>query len=311
MCPPKTFKKTVPNLYQCIMITIAFQLTGEQLVFLLQINIGDGSYNGDMCYINHNLAVSGLKSKIKVFDEETGSVLHEWKSCHIAICLMAFESDGKEYLLEGCTLCEVIRGYELTETTHNFKTFCENVIPDVMCKGPDSTILVLENNKSVKQLRFSEGKFHPGEFSFESNDVRDITFSGRHNIVLLLHQDKKNLTGIHIQTREVLLNSELQFHPLRRASEGIFNIFTLADGRVCIVTVLKTFVIDPRTGTVKYQLYSKSHSPEGLLWTIASCYNGNQQRLSAKSSFREMNHRISVFNIMPERFLPLYNITSK
>ena len=119
---------------------------------------------------------------IKVFDEETSSVLHEWKSCPGAKSLMAFEIDGKEYLLEGCDTCGVIRGYESPEKSHSYTTFCETTKPNMMCSGNANTIIVFENGPtkgSIRQLRFDGGKFLPDAFSFETNKVKDMTFSAK------------------------------------------------------------------------------------------------------------------------------------
>ena len=73
---------------------------------------------------------------------------------------MVFEVDGKEYLLEGCRDCKVIRGYESPETSPSHKTLCKDVVPSLLCKGPNSTVLVLEETKSIKQFRFSKGNLN-------------------------------------------------------------------------------------------------------------------------------------------------------
>ena len=42
---------------------------------------------------------------IRVYREETGSVLNEWNTCHLFPRLMVLDADGEEYLLESCIYC--------------------------------------------------------------------------------------------------------------------------------------------------------------------------------------------------------------
>ena len=276
-----------------------FQLKRTEMVFLSQFNIGKWMYYGDMCYIEHSLVIRGFLSyTIKVFDEESGRVLDQWETCHLGTCLLTYRIDTKTYLLEGCEYCEVIQGYILPEISCDCKTFCETIKPNVMCEGPKNSILVLENRKSIRQLGFSGGKLHPNEFSFDSDNVEDMGFSEKDGIVLLLHQDKKSLTGIHLQSRDVIWNSELQFSSLVESPGDISNIFTIADGRVCIVTLRKVFVIDPEKGTVMYQLFE--YNDEGFLWRIATCYNGHQQRLAVKSGSVKEEGKVSLYHLSPD-----------
>ena len=138
------------------MVFVSFQFTDGRMTFISQFNIDEVRHYGQMCYVNGNLVMSGVAlDTIRVYYEETGSVLHEWNSCHVSPCLMVFEIERKEYLLEGCAHCKVIRGYEAPETSSNYRTLYEDIVPSVMCQGPMSTVLVLEEKKSIKQLRFS------------------------------------------------------------------------------------------------------------------------------------------------------------
>ena len=128
---------------------------------LSQFNTTEVDFPSAMCYVNGNIVMGGVHPKtIRVYHEGTGRVLNEWNSCHTYPCLLMFETEGKEYLLECCTLCKVIRGYESPETTYSCKIMYEHTGHiTLICKGPTGTILLVEQ-KSVKQLGYSDGKFH-------------------------------------------------------------------------------------------------------------------------------------------------------
>ena len=129
-----------------IMSFVVFQFAESRLTHVSQFSIGEVKYSSEMCYVNGNIIMTGFTPKtIRVYHEETGSLLNEWNTCHMFPRLMAFETDGKEYLLEGCIYCKVIRGYEFPETSSSHTPFHKHITPHVMCKGPTDTILLFES----------------------------------------------------------------------------------------------------------------------------------------------------------------------
>ena len=266
-----------------------------------------------MCYVNGNLVVSGVTlDTIRVYHEETGNLLNEWKSCRVFPRLMGFEVEGKEYLLEGCIGCGAIHAYQFPETSSNYKTFCEHISPSVMCKGPAGTILVRECQKSIKQLRFSAGKFHPvHEFSFELVNVRNMCFCEKYGIVAMMnsdHSDRNTLTGVMLSTGQIVWkHTEIKFGSPMKTLEYSKEVFTMVDGRICLFNLHKLFVLEPKDGTVKYEIHDSTSS--GWIENIATRYNGNQQRFVITFT-SEKETRISVYYLLPESCLPLRSLTS-
>ena len=128
------------------------------MTFISQFTVGEVKYPSQMCYVNDNLVTDRVTPEtIRVYHEGTGSVLNEWNTCHIFPCLMEFQIEGKEHLLVGCMHCKVIRGYESPETSSSYKTLHRDIVPYVMCQGPNNTVLVLDEKNFIKQFRFSEG----------------------------------------------------------------------------------------------------------------------------------------------------------
>ena len=166
-------------------IFVVFQFTPT---FLSQFNIGEMRYPSEICYVNGNLVVhfvGATANTIRVFHEKSGRVLQEWNRCHARPHLMMFKINEKEYLLEGCRYCRMIRGYESPETSSCNKIFYKDIAPDTMCKGPNNTLLVLENN-SIKQLHFSEGHFNLTEqFPYELEDVHNMCYCKNYGIIIL------------------------------------------------------------------------------------------------------------------------------
>ena len=186
------------------------------MTFVAHFNIGEMKYPGEMCYVNGNLVrsihgVTGEKP-IRVIHEETGSVLQEWNSCHVLRHLMVLQIKEKEYLLQGCTYCQVIRGYESPEASSNYKIFKKDIAPDAICKGPNGTVLIFENS-SIKQFSFSDGYFHLADkFSFKLGNIRNMCYCEKYGIVIVLHEDRKSLTGVMLATGEVVwMRNEITF----------------------------------------------------------------------------------------------------
>ena len=284
------------------------------MIALSEFNIPEKGYPSQMCYVNGHIVMTGFTNDtIRVYHEETGSMLQEWNSCHMFPRLMAFEAEGKEYLLEGCTYytCMAIRGYESPETSSSSKVFYEHMAPDaMMCKGPTGTIFLVEK-KSVKQLRYSAGKFHlSGEFSCELEYVNEICYYEKYGIVVVLHEDCKTLTGVILATGQVAWKrTKIQFGSPAKVLDYFKDVLIIPDGRVCIFTLWKLFLLDPKTGTIVCELLDFTSSR--CIRKIATRRNGFQQRFAIQHSNHSIDKiQISVFYLLPERCLPLRNIIS-
>ena len=244
-----------------------FDVTGENMIM-------DRS-----CYVKDKLVITLYLSgkaihKTIVYDEEK-LVQEGEEPCSLPTSVMEFQIDGKEYLLQGCSICKIIRGYELPKT--NSKILFEGIFPNAMCKGPDGTIFVFDNtHKSLIQLRYCDGQFHLAqEFCMKCADVHSLCFSKNCGLVIALHSDRKTLTGFHFPTGQVTWKDrEIQ----TGSSPQVQSILVLPDGRVCIFTHEEVFALNPVNGAFLYTLHH-FHEPI-ITQAIAACYNGNQQKLA-------------------------------
>ena len=180
-----------------IRITSQFNITEEIGMIMMR----------NMCYVKDNLVatISYLEESTnitKVLDQ-TSNLVKEWASCHPFRSVMAFEIHGKDYLLEGCVICKIIRGYEFPQIES--KILCEGIFPNAMCKGPDGTILVFDNqDQSLKQMRYCDEQFLlEKEFSVGCADVHSLCLSENCDLVMALHCRRKTLTGFHFPSGQV------------------------------------------------------------------------------------------------------------
>ena len=287
-----------------------FQFTRTGMTLVSEFSLGELKYLTEMCYVNGNLVVSGVTlDTIRVYHEETGNLLNEWKSCQVFPRLMGFEVEGKEYLLEGCTGCGAIHAYQFPETSSNYKTFCEHISPSAMCKGPTGTILVRECQKSIKQLRFSAGKFHlVHECSFELENVRNMCYCEKYGIVVMMQSDRSTLTGVMLSTGHIVWkHTEYKFGSPPRILEYSKEVFTMVDGRISLFNLHKLFVLEPKDGAIKYEIHDSTGS--GWIGNITTRNNGHQLRFAIRITSGKQT-RVSVYYLLPERCLPLKSITS-
>ena len=290
------------------MTFVVFQFTGTAMTFISQFTIGEVKYPSQMCYVNGNIVICGFTPKtIRLYHEETGKPLQEWNTCHIFPYLMVFEIEGIEQLLEGCTTCKVIRGYESNETSSSRKILYEDIVPSAMCQGPNNTVLVLEKKSSIKQLRYSEGCFNlVHKFSYEFATVSNMCYCEKYGNVVLVHNNQTTLTGVALATGEVVWkHTEIQFGSPPKVLNQLKDVLTIPDGRICISALGELFVLDSKDGSIKYKLFClEGH---GCIWCIATCKNGYQQRLAFHHGGVEQTS-ISLYNILPERWRTLQNI---
>ena len=249
-----------------IRITSQFNITEENIIMF------------NLCYIKDNLVAAmhilrQITCKAKVYDE-TSNTVKEWAPCHALCSMMEFE----KYLLVGCTICEMILGYEFPEFQK--RIFREGISPNAMCKGPDGTILVFDNTqKSLNQLRFYDGQFFLAkEFSVERVDVHSLCFSQNCDFVIALHFDRKTLTGFHFPSGQIAWrHTEIQLGSLPQVLTGFQSILVLPDGRVCIFTEMEIFVLNPVDGTILSTLHHFQNP--GTIIATTTCCNGHLQKL--------------------------------
>ena len=253
-----------------------------------RFSIGDETMLTDtMCYVKNHLIITmcplGLFtcSKAKVYDE-IGNLVKEWECCHVRISMMGFEIQGKEYLLEGCPICEIIRAYEFPQIES--KILCEEISPGAMCKGPNGTILVFDNTqKSLKQLRYCEGKLlRVKQFHVDHTDVYCIhsCFSENCDTVIVLDRLRKTLTGFHLPSEQVAWqHNEIELGSSSPVLTDVQHILTLPDKRVCVFTTHEVFALNPVDGTMLYTLHPFQESCI-FLQSAATYYNRNQQKLA-------------------------------
>ena len=261
---------------------VVFQVAGKLNALTSRFSIPDtGMFVVTMCFVKDSLVVTGNPYgkntyKTKVYDDR-GALLKEWEPSHALACIMSFSIHGRDYLLESCTTCEMIRGYEFPQTES--KILCEGIFANAMCNGPDGTILVLHSEqKVIKQFNFSQGQFHLAEqFSMEFLDPHSLCYSDP--FAILLHNDKETFTGTNLGTGEVTWqNTEIQLSSPTHVPKKLRDIVTLPDGRICIYTQKEIFAVDPKDGTVLCHLLRLKD--EGIIRGVAASLNNNLQILA-------------------------------
>ena len=285
------------------------------MTFLSKFTIGEVQYPSQMCYVNGNLVMYGVNPEtIRVYYEETGIILNEWNSCHIFPCLMAFQIDGKEYLLVGCMYCKVICGYQSPETTSSNNTLLhlyKDIVPSVMCQGPNNTVLVFEEENSIKQLRFSEGHFDLARaFRISVQNIMNMCYCEESGIVVMVHNDRKTLTGVALASGEVVWkHTEIQFGSPAEVLNGFKDVFTIPDGRICIINLRELLVLDSKDGSIKDKLFHLEGTE--CIWSIAICNNGFHQRFAFHHGGLDQTQiSLCKFTFFSGRRLPLQNIIS-
>ena len=236
-----------------------------------------------MCYVKGNLVTTlhlpgEPTHKIKVYND-INNLVKEWEPCHGLPSLMNFEIHGKEYLLEGCRTCMVIRGYEFPQIKS--KILCEGISPEAMCKGPDDTILFFDTKQtSLKQLYYCDGQFLLAkDFSVDRADISGLCFSENSSTVIVLDRDRKTLTGFHFPSGRVAWqHTENQLGPSSQILTDFHHILTLPDERICVFTHKETFVLDPVDGRILYTLHH--FQKPGVITAATASYNGRQQKLA-------------------------------
>ena len=293
------------------MIFVVFQFTGRAMTFISQFTVGEVKYPSQMCYVNDNLVTDRVTPEtIRVYHEGTGSVLNEWNTCHIFPCLMEFQIEGKEHLLVGCMHCKVIRGYESPETSSSYKTLHRDIVPYVMCQGPNNTVLVLDEKNFIKQFRFSEGYLNLAyKLSLELESFENMCYCEKNGIIVAVHQNRKTVTGVALATGEVVWkHTEIKFGSPAKDLDYFRDVFTILGGRICISSLRELFVLDSKDGSIKYELFCLEG--RGCISSIATCNNGFQQRFAIQHGEPFEVEQISVYYLWPKRCLPLQNIIS-
>ena len=145
---------------------------------------------------------------------------------------------------------------------------------------------VLDDEKSIKQLRYSEDKFHlVDQFSFDLENIDNMCYYERYGIVIVLHRDWRTLTGIMLATGQVVWkHTEVQYRNPPNVSDPVTldyfqDVLTIPDGRICVLNLWKLFVLDAKDGTIRYELLDVTGS--GSIWKIATRTNGFQQKIGS------------------------------
>ena len=152
-----------------------------------------------------------------MYHGKTGFVLGEQKSCtHLSTekvhhTLLPYQTDGKEYLLEGCTGCTVIRVYECPLNSAPISQF--PITPRLMCKGPQGTILVLdETNKIIAKYSFMRNIQYRRDLDFnETTRVHAMRYSDKHDLIIVL--DGYAIKRFHPETGEVVCRAFVSTRP--------------------------------------------------------------------------------------------------
>ena len=290
-----------------------------------------------MYYVNNKLIVTShsfSKSKqdfMRVYHQDTGELLLELPRCHASSCVVALEIQGKEHVLEGCSICQIIRGYELQEATGNPRVLLKGIRPLADLRGgardapppgvqilsflcsfwqknckiiavlgvgapssgkswirhcrpshmnkwtnSDAIMVFEEELKFINLLQYSAHQFQivGKKFPVWLHNIAEICYSKCSPYAMFLHNNKKIVSAV------VLGTSQIAWQHTKTGS-FINDIATIPDGQICTVINYKKFcVLDPKNGAILYTLPDSEHLKLGVVYSVATCYSNNQQRLA-------------------------------
>ena len=187
---------------------------------------------------------------------------------------------GKEYLLEGCRICKMIRRYDFSAMECNI--VCERISPSVMCRGPGSTILVFDDHLwAIYQLEYFQGAFYfINQWTVGREGVVRMCCSEKCHILVLLHVDKLSVTGMDVETGQVAWQQNvLQGNSPKQRTATSGEIAPLPDGTFCFLNGTEILVLDSLTGSTLYTLFDLG-SLKGPIWTMSTVSDDKQQKFA-------------------------------
>ena len=122
----------------------------------------------------------------------------------------------------------------------------------------------------------------------------------------MIHKDREFLRGVRLATGEVVWkHTQINFGSGTKVLDYFTDVFIIPDGRICIFNLFKLFVLDPKCGAIKYELFNQEGP--GCIWSIATSNNGFHERFAIQHGKLKQT-QISVCGVLPVFCLPLQNI---
>ena len=197
----------------------------------------------------------------------------------------------------------MIRGYDLQEGIGTHKVLLNGIRPSHINKwtNRDAIVVFEEELQSLNLLRYSADQFHivRRNFPVRLHGIAEICYS-KCPFVMFLHDNKKTVSAIVPETSQIAWQYS--------QTGSFFNdIATLPDGQVSVVVDYKKLcVLDPKNGTILHTLPGSEQLKLGVIYTVATCYSNNQQKLAIQHGKPE-DTRISCYKVkstLPPRAKP-------
>ena len=284
-----------------------------------------------MCYINGCLVIVGFDpsktfSELLVFCNENKRLLTRTNTCpHYlgSFSLMTLGIEGNECLLYGCPTCKSIRAHSSCQNANNIVTLGEGISPSIICKGPENTILVFDDNHktttetsilvgSIIQLRYDQGKFDTARIIPLSYQVIGMCFSAEHNIIVLLRDDMTTITGLNVETTIIAWQQVgLPFGFVTDPLTFFKDISILPDGQCVVTSAKRLFTLDTKDGSFTRTIVDFNNQQH--IKAVATCQHGDHQKLAVlhettdqtRVSFCQLRSRVYV-----DPHIPLEDIIS-
>ena len=244
-----------------------------------------------MCFMNDKLILTGHSFHksgddiIRVYHQETGEIIREWTKCHGFSCVAVIEVEGREKVLEGCSKCKVIRGYDLNHPEDIHTILHEGIRPSLMSKWwrDSEEIMVFEEaeeEKRIKLFQYRDHQLHLDEqFPVWLDDIAEICYSKSSGNIIFLHDNKKSVTGFPLGMKHQIAWQ----YTNTQSGSCINDIAILPDGQVCaVINYMKVYILDSKKGSFLYKLPDSEHLELGSIWAVATCYCSRQQKLAIK-----------------------------
>ena len=236
-----------------------------EMVCISRQDIGEGALESEMDFVSSNFLITEYSSftqntkTVKLKQKQSDSGSKERSGFQISPSLMVCETEGQGYLVEGCCVCDVAKSYEFHQFVSTDQTDGQ-ITSGVMCMRSGKTVLVYNREqRSITELLHCEKQFQVGaQYFIGMGDVLGICYSTEYDVMIVLHRDRKTISGLHLGTGDVAWqHTNIRCGSSQQVINNIQDVFTLPDRRVCIFCDNSLHALNPKDGTIVCRLLGK------------------------------------------------------
>ena len=217
------------------------------------------------------------KGFIKIIDKNTGCTANAFPSLcnHFQYCRVNEHPTNPEFVVEACTMCDAVRAYNLnTSQGHRVYVGCK---PFQICSGPPGTVLIIDIEHRILQLRWSEEKqkFHL-DCAVQTNakSVWEMRYAKGRYIVIIISRSPGHIEAVSLNDGSTLwehegtINGE-KIHPTAVTCDTFGRVYVSDCGKEWLL------VLDCETGALLQELSLE----ERMGYVLDVCWTKNQPQL--------------------------------